>query len=232
MKRRTDWWRPLGACPQLSQHACVMCCSVPAPVSGALSLIAWLTAAAFMAHKYTHAHFLTSSETLFQKSPPPVFRSGMHVICPCRCLNPSPALVSSVGGTLPGRRYDTVSLCTRLDSSRGRGQAVEAAPAVRCCKWLSELTDRSPTIPAAPRSTGSAHISRSTLCVLCLCCLDVVVCEWIHKLLPPCQLCCSERLASNLFSSTCWRVKTLYGNSYICWLYLKKRLMTLSTIVF
>lgn len=103
----------------------------------------------------------------FSKKPPPpphVFRSGMHVICPCRCLNPGPALVSSVGGTLPGRRYDTVSLCTRLDSSRGRGQALEAAPAVRCCKWLSELTDRSPTISAAPQSTGSAHVSRSTLC--------------------------------------------------------------------
>lgn len=107
----------------------------------------------------------------FSKKPPshsPGFRSGMHVICPCRCLNPSPALVSFVGGTLPGRRYDTMSLCTRLDSSQGRGQALEAAPAVRCCKWLSELTDRSPAIPAALQSIGSAHISRSTLCVLCL----------------------------------------------------------------
>lgn len=166
MKRRTDWWRPLGACLQLSQHACVMCCSVPAPVSGALSLIAWLTAAAFMAHKYTHAHSLTSSETHFQKSPP-VFRSGMHVICPCRCLNPGSALVSSVGGTLPGRRYDTVSLCTRLDSSRGRGQALEAAPAVRCCKWLSELTDRSPAIPTA-HNPQDQHTYLDPLCVFCV----------------------------------------------------------------
>lgn len=60
----------------------------------------------------------------FLKSFPPLDKlSGIRVICPCRCLNPSPALVSSGAGTLPGRRYDTVSLHTGLDSGQGRGQA-------------------------------------------------------------------------------------------------------------
>lgn len=67
----------------------------------------------------------------------------MRVICPCRCLNPGPALVSSGVDTLPGRRYNTVSLLTRLDAGQGRGQASGPAAAVRCCQWPLELTDGS-----------------------------------------------------------------------------------------
>lgn len=91
------------------------------------------------------------AQRAFSKRFPPLDKlSGIRVICPCRCLKPCPSLVSSGAGTLPGRRYHTVSLHTGLDSGRGRAQASGAAPAVRCCKWLLELTDRSPTVPRCP----------------------------------------------------------------------------------
>ncbi|KAK5860743.1 hypothetical protein PBY51_022203 [Eleginops maclovinus] len=77
----------------------------------------------------------------------------MRVICPRRRLNPA-ALVSSGGGTLPGRLYDTVSLHTGPHAAQGGG---------RCCKWLSELTDGS---PSSLHSAGSVCMSGSTLCCL------------------------------------------------------------------
>lgn len=127
-----DHWEArmsVAACLQVSQHACpcVMWCErMPVWVSRGLSLIAWLTAAAFHAHECIHSHPPQPAQRCFLKSLPPFGGTKRHA-CHLSSLPSEPsallALVSSGGGTLPGRRYDTVSLHTGLDSSRGRGQA-------------------------------------------------------------------------------------------------------------
>lgn len=92
---------------------CVHCCLIPASVSGGHCLIVLLTASAFDTHEYAHIF----------KFPPLDKLRCVHFIYPCRCLNPSSALVSSGGSRIPGRRFCTMSLHTWLDSGQGRGQA-------------------------------------------------------------------------------------------------------------
>lgn len=174
-------WMSAAACLQLSQHACacVMCCSMPAWVSGGLSLIAWLTAAAFHAHEYTHSS--TGSKTLFKKLPSlrQTEWHACHLSLPLSEPRPS-------SGVIWWRHAPRASVRHRVTPHRawlrpGSRSGLEAASAVRCCKWLSELTDRSPSVPAALNPQDqSAYLD--PLCALCVYVVWMyLVCEGISK---------------------------------------------------
>lgn len=141
----------VAACLQLSQHACacVMCRRVPAWVSGGLSLIAWLTAAAFHAHehthKHTHSHSSTGSKSLFKK--PPSLRQTEWHACHLSLPLSEPQPGSGVIWWRHAPRHRVTPHQAWLWP--GSWSGLEAASAVRCCKWLSELTDRSPPAPPA-----------------------------------------------------------------------------------
>lgn len=110
-----------AACPQLSQHACVMHCSMPAWVSGGLSLIAWLTTAAFRTHKYMHSS--TSSKPLFKKLPSPRRTEwhACHLSLPLSEPRPSTGVIWWRHAPRASLRHHVTPHW--LDSDQGRGQA-------------------------------------------------------------------------------------------------------------
>lgn len=94
----------VAACLQVSQNACVMRCKHTYASMGIRGpLFNCMADSRCLSH--TNAHTPQPAQRPFLKSLPPSDEpSGMHVICPRRRLNSSPsALVSSGGGTLPGR---------------------------------------------------------------------------------------------------------------------------------
>lgn len=174
MKRRTDWWRPLGGlneCSRLSAIVTTRLCLCDVSQCASMSirgpLLNCMADSRRLSRTRTHTH-THAPQRPFLKSLPPLDKpSGMLVICPCRCLNLGPALVSSGGGTLLRHRYDTVSLHTGLDSGQGRGQALRPrrqSGAVNGC--LSWQIDHPPDPPALNLQDQCAYLD--PLCASCV----------------------------------------------------------------
>lgn len=151
MKSRTDWWRALGGlneCDRLSAIATTgpCFCGAWAWVSGGPSLIAWLTAAAFYAHGDTHSS--PSSKSPFKELPS--LRQTEWYPCHLSLPMSEPQPGSGVIWCRHAPRA-SVRHCVTPHQAwlwPGLRSGLRAAPAVRCCKWLLELTDRSLAVPA------------------------------------------------------------------------------------
>lgn len=172
MKRRTDWWRPLGGSSErgrLSAIVTTLLCDASQYAGfgyqGALYLIAGLTAATFHAHKYIHS--TTSSKTLFKKLPS-LWQTewhACHLSLPLSEPQPSSGVIWQRHASRASVRHHVNPHWAWLWPGSWTG--LEAALAVRCCKWLSELTDGSPSVPTALNlQDQSAYLD--PLCALCV----------------------------------------------------------------
>lgn len=91
----------------------------------------------------------SSSKALFLKSFPPLRQTEWH---PCHLSLPMSELQPS-SGVIWCRHAPRASLRHRVTPHRawlwpGSRSGLGAAAAVRCCKWMSELTDGLPSVPA------------------------------------------------------------------------------------
>lgn len=155
MKSRTDWWRPLGGldeCGRLSAIVTARLCDAlqyaSTGIRGPLLNCMADNRRLSRTHKYMQSS--TSSKPLFKKLPSPRRTEwhACHLSLPLSEPGPSTGVIWWRHAPRASLRHHVTPHWAWLRP--GSWSGLGAASAVRCCKWLSELTDRSPSQSPLP----------------------------------------------------------------------------------